>query len=931
MKTNTTKSISVIFFIAILSALASIAGISRQSENPGVLLRAAIEKEEVDGNLKAAIDLYKQIVDKFGDNRSIAAKALLRLGGCYEKLGERQSSLAQKAYEKVVADYPDQADAVNLAKEKLAAFLRARAAGEKGGREHRITKIHEDTGRAGWLSPDGTKLVLVDYKTNTLWLRDVVSDKEVCLIPPPSPITDCFWSPDSKLIAYYAYSGDVKIVPAGGGQPRTLIPWDAELQKAGRYPWPMGWTADSRKLIFQVSTRQTAEGLYAIPVQGGPWEEIYKFPDPQQAKERGESLTLSPDGKFLAYQSTRGGNQDIYVMPARGGESVRITDDPAHDGSPKWSYDGRWLAFDSDRTGRGETWVIRITPDGRPGSGPAQATRGGGNATWTRDGRIAYSTETGQIRVYISNMEGSQETPLTKLKDLTLSPRWSPDGTTMAFAASYGSLAKQTAVSTVSVNGGDEKFLAVGMFPAWSPNGREIAFCSPLSRVGETSPHRAIISVISAVGGEPREIMNYHGELGGLDWSPDGRQIVFSYRRMKDSPHPIPDCREEGGDIYIISTTGGEPRRLIRTDSKDQAFESPRWSPDGKRIAYLWMNLKGVAESGEFNEPPRIYIMNIEGGERKLVTDENPYLWFSWTPDGKSIVFTDSRREIYKVSAEGGKAEKLNIKGGAPDVSPDGKKIAFYRSSENRVEFWLAEGFLPKESPAKNAPEGLTIRQVPSPLGTEVAGAVSPDGKYLADFGGGSRCDVWISDVLTGKQRFLTTEGQTCSQFAYLPKWSPDSKKLAFTWSGADGTAELRVVALDGSAPRILVPGSAGIWYEVQDWYPDGKLILVGALSYSTQKWGLSLVNVADGSLRSLRADIPFVPVDCRFSPDGSAIAYSRAPGGDEGQRDIYLLSADGSRESPLVQHPADDALLGWLPGGTGILFASDRAGTADL
>jgi Tol biopolymer transport system component len=389
-------------------------------------------------------------------------------------------------------------------------------------------------------------------------------------------------------------------------------------------------------------------------------------------------------------------------MPVRGGESVRITDDPASDRQPVWSYDGRWLAFDSDRTGRRETWVIQIAPGGRPGSAPVQATRGGGKGIWTRDGKIAYATQTGQIAIYIANEDGSQPTRLTQLKDLSISPRWSPDGKTIAFAASYGAQAKRTAISTVSVTGGDEKFLAVGAFPAWSPDGLEIAFSNELRHAGETSPHRAIISVIPAKGGEPRELMNYSGEVNGLDWSPDGRRIVFSYDRVKDGKDPLPDSRENGRDIFVISVTGGEPKRLTPTDNEAYMYMAPCWSPDGRRVAFLWMNLAGAQaqETGLPSEPARIYTIDVEGGETKLVTNEDPIFWFCWSHDGQHIIFPNSGRELLKVPAEGGKAEKLNIKGGAPDVSPDGKKIAFYRKGEDRVEIWLVENFLPKAAPA---------------------------------------------------------------------------------------------------------------------------------------------------------------------------------------------------------------------------------------
>ena len=68
------KLITTVFLIAILGALLSLAGSTRQADDPAVLLRAAIEKEEVDGDLQGAIDMYKQIITKYGGNRAVAAK-----------------------------------------------------------------------------------------------------------------------------------------------------------------------------------------------------------------------------------------------------------------------------------------------------------------------------------------------------------------------------------------------------------------------------------------------------------------------------------------------------------------------------------------------------------------------------------------------------------------------------------------------------------------------------------------------------------------------------------------------------------------------------------------------------------------------------------------------------------------------------------------
>ena len=675
---------------------------SQKNTQQEVLLQKAIQKETVDGDLPAAIKLYQQIVANPGGNRSVAAKAQLHLGFCYEKSGLKQ---AQEAFQRVIDQYPEQGDAVKAAKERLSILLGAQAFIEKGDKEFKITKIHTERARTAYLSPDGKRLALIDWKQNNLWLRNIASGKEVCLVPTPEEIDDCFWSPDSKSIAYITGVASVKIVSSDGGQPKTIIEVDPEMKKAGDYAWPMGWTPDSKKLIFQVKTK----GLFAIPASGGKWEEIYKFPDPQKAKERNEWLTLSPDGKFIAYQSTQAGNQDIYVMPARGGESVRITDDAAIDRWPVWSYDGQWLAFNSARTGQFETWVIRITPDGKPGSSPIQVTRGGGGGVWTQDGKIAYSTRKDIEHVFVANTDGSQETQLTKLNNGNMIPRWSPDGKTIAFIADYGAEANRTAVWTVSSNGGDEKLLAVGNSPVWSPDGKKIAFCNERGRLFTPSV-KATISIIPAEGGEARELMNYDGSVSLLDWSPDGKHIAFDYGRVKDGKNPIPDSQGSEEDIYVISVTGGEPKRLTRIDKKGFHFTSPRWSPDGKKIAFRWMNEAGM-ETGTLSEPVCIYTIDVEGGEPKLVTDEMDSWWFCFSRDGKNIIFSKHEKEsegpwvadhrFYKVSAEGGKAEKLNIMGRMPDFSPDGKRIVLSKTSEYRVELWLVENFLPIDKKEK--------------------------------------------------------------------------------------------------------------------------------------------------------------------------------------------------------------------------------------
>lgn len=222
------------------------------------------------------------------------------------------------------------------------------------------------------------------------------------------------------------------------------------------------------------------------------------------------------------------------------------------------------------------------------------------------------------------------------------------------------------------------------------------------------------------------------------------------------------------------------------------------------------------------------------------------------------------------------------------------------------------------------------IRQFSSP-DVDAYGPPSLDGRYLSyvDWTTG---DLAVLDIATGKTRHLTGDAtwEDPSEFALSSIISPDSKLVAYSWWNLQSTYDLRLVGIDGSRRRILYSDEDYNVYPAQ-WSPDGKKIAIKRYSRKDNNWQIVWISVEDGSVDVLKTmgNGQTAGYVCH-SPDDRFIAYDRPVEEDFGNYDIYILSTEGSGETPLVKHPANDKLLGWAPGEEEILFISDRSGTWD-
>jgi len=233
-------------------------------------------------------------------------------------------------------------------------------------------------------------------------------------------------------------------------------------------------------------------------------------------------------------------------------------------------------------------------------------------------------------------------------------------------------------------------------------------------------------------------------------------------------------------------------------------------------------------------------------------------------------------------------------------------------------------------------PKGMLVRKVLTDpnFGVEGLGEISPDGRFFSyvDWDTG---DLAVYEQATGKKRRLTDKGpwEESTEFALFSRWSPDSKQIVYNWYNEHEFYDMRVIGLDGSKPRILYTCAEEAGYvQPFDWFPDGRQILAlfGKKDSTVQFVSVSAADNSRRVIKVLSALVPGEswPKNLSLSPDGRYIVYDFPQKEGSQERDIFILAVDGSREIPLVEHPAHDFPLGWAPDGKRILFASNRTGT---
>jgi len=670
------KRMLVVALVLVLSALAA-------AQDASDLFNRAVHLQDVKGDLEAAIPLFQKVVSG-STNAPLAGKAQLRMAMCYEKLGRDE---AYDAYQKVIRDFATEVDLVGLAKEKLSHLKKTSSAAGGAARGLTLTKAYTGKTYASSMSPDGKRLILVrsELSSRDLWTRDAASGKEIRLTTNMAVSADETWSPDSRWIAFADRDREIKIVSADGGTVRTLFTPDAKDASAAGIA-PTGWTADSKKVVYQIP----AKGLFAVSGAGGAPEPILVFDSTDDAT-RHQDMTLSPDGRWIAYGATQNGDTDIYVVPITGQSPVRVTTTPAAEKKPRWSPDGRWLAYTSTGAENPRIWAIRISPKGEPDGAPVQIARDtkAVRADWIGGSRLGVAATFKIEHIFAANVDGTGETPLSQFDAFNARPVWSPNGDTIAFRSDYRKPMNRYQLWTVPSTGGTPRLVSDKEVSGyvWSQDGERLLF--------HTGEERVTME-IAAKGGEARDITSKGGvpTEGPIFW-PDGRSQCKPFT-IHPPTYATADeyLKDRMSGIAVLLAGGGAPRTLIPANTKGLWHSNCQLSPDGKRIAYILFDYAKYEKEGMYS----IWTMDVDGGSRKQLTLGGEYL-LAWSPDGKWIAFEkrikDMDFELYKIAADGGEPIRMNIRGRSPEFSPDGKRIVFGRSIDYGYEYWVVENGLP--------------------------------------------------------------------------------------------------------------------------------------------------------------------------------------------------------------------------------------------
>ena len=601
-----------------------------------------------------------------------------------------------------------------MAKAKLAAVLRARAAAKPAAPEFRLRQVWTGEGvdTEGSVTLDGRYLSFVDWETGDLAVRDLVSGTNRRLTnkgtwEQSSEMAGASkWSRDGRRIVYQWYDKDdvleLRIFDLKDSSIRTLH----RGKTPGAWVTVFDWSPDMRCVLAFIEAppaqaKDTQIGL--ISVEDGSVKRLKgRFEDSMNYASR---FLFSPDGKFIAYDtppvSEGAASHDIFLLSLDDQTEIPLVEHPQNDMVVAWTPDGGGLLFTSDRTGSQDLYLLPIS-DGKPQESPRLIKSGfgpAGSLGMTSRGEFYFGSREDSQDIYVLDVDPGKWKALAPVKKLALPNQgrvlggsYSPDGQQMAIG-SFRMGGRHPVLSILDEKTGRIRELNPGLpfltFLSWiPPDGRALS-----GGIYDKEGRNALYK-IDAQTGEAALLVRFDPGQGsrGCVWAADGKRFFYTAGGGSE------------GKSYIYSYDL-ETRKNERLPGSPDDARSIAVSPDGKWLAVV--NSDGRRT---------IRIMPSSGGEpREIHTcafESGTWIMPAWSLDGRYVYFPwprDPRQNIadlYRVSRDGGEAERIDL--GMLfvrflSVHPDGRRIAFWSPGVKpaQAQVWVMENFLPPDQAKK--------------------------------------------------------------------------------------------------------------------------------------------------------------------------------------------------------------------------------------
>ena len=544
--------------------------------------------------------------------------------------------------------------------------------------------------------------------------------------------------------------------------------------------------------------------IWTVPARGGEARLLAGHPANELRP------MYSPDGRRLAFISDRTGNGDIYLLTFATGELKRLTFDDTNDQLDGWSRDGRWIYFSSsagDISGMNDIYRVSVeggtpmpvtadryaneffaapSPDGGT---LAFSARGMASVQWWRNGH----SHLDEAEIWLLR-DGRYER-FTEPGAKQLWPMWSRDGRTLYFVSD------RSGAENVWARPLDGKARQITRFssgrvlwPAISAGSRVIVFERDFGvwRLDPESGQAAPVPITRR--GVPAGAAAQHLSLTTfqeLALSPDGKKLALVAH----------------GEVFAASAKdGGDALRVTRTPAPESQVA---WAPDSRRLAYV--STRGGA--------PRLFLYDFPSGKETPLTSAGADSAPRFSPDGKQLAFLRDGRELRVLDLES-RQERL-LAGGLFDRPPLDSPRAHPWSPDGKWIAYLATGTKLFRNVSVVPAAGGPSRPV-SFLANGGADAVSwsPDGKFLL-FDTGQRTEnTQVARVDLTPRTPLFREDRFQELFQEPAKKDPSGDQKA--------AAKAAEIAFDGIRERLsLVP--TGLDVDTQTISPDGKWLLVGA------------------------------------------------------------------------------------------------------